>query len=43
VEELKPVLAAFLCVWNTDIVQRARNPQMHAFLRERLDYLKTFA
>lgn len=41
VEQLKPVLAAFLCVWNTDIVQRAGRPEMHAFLRERLDYLKT--
>lgn len=42
VEELKPVLAAFLCVWNTAIVQRAGVPEMHGFLRERLDYLKTF-
>lgn len=42
VEELQPVLAAFLCVWNTDIVQRAGGPAMHPFLRERLDYLKTF-
>lgn len=43
VERLKPVLAAFLCVWNTDIVQRAGDPEMHSFLRERLDYLRSFA
>ena len=42
VEQLKPVLAAFLCVWNTAIVQQAGAPEMHGFLRERLDYLRTF-
>ena len=42
VEELQPVLAAFLCVATADIVQRAGRADMHGFLRERLDYLQTF-
>lgn len=42
VEELQPVLATFLCVWNTAIVQRAGGPEMVPFLRARIDYLRTF-
>lgn len=42
VEALQPVLAAFLCVWNADIVQRSGEPEAHPFLRERIDYLRTF-
>lgn len=42
VEAVQPMLAAFLCVWNADIVQRAGEPDAHPFLRERIDYLRTF-
>ena len=37
VEELMPILAAFLVPWNTKMIA-ADNP----FLRQRIDYLKTF-
>jgi Phosphotransferase enzyme family len=40
VEELMPVLAAFLVPWNVRIVQRLGGNE--PFLRERIDYLKTF-
>jgi hypothetical protein len=37
VEELMPVLAAFLVPWNVQMIE-GTNP----FLQQRIDYLKTF-
>jgi Phosphotransferase enzyme family len=42
VEELMPVLAAFLVPWNTKVLQRLGDLD-EPMLRERIDYLRTFA